>query len=84
MILIPTITKQDISEIKDITDKIQKCYDEPENKYDQIAAIYFGSILGNTYDKNEIEEIFNETKARLCSNHSLFTEVLGIKKADEN
>ena len=83
-ILIPTITKQDISEIKELPYIIQQYYDKPENRYDKITAIYFGTILGNTYDKNELEETFNNTTVRLCSNHDLFVKKLNLpeKKQD--
>ena len=80
-ILVPTITKKEISEIKEISIEYQRYYDNPENEFDKITAVYFGTILGKTFDKEELKEIFKkEFSRRESSSFSLFSKVLNLKK----
>jgi len=84
-ILIPTVTKEDISKVKELSIGYKKYYDNPENEFDKITAIYLGTILGKTFGKQELEEIFKreEKFSRGSNSFSLFAEVLKLKKENE-
>jgi hypothetical protein len=54
-IIVPVITKEDITEIKDLSIRVQEYYNNPENEFDKETAVLFGTILGKTFDKKELE-----------------------------
>ncbi|MDR0494784.1 MAG: NACHT domain-containing protein [Treponema sp.] len=82
-ILIPTITKQDVAEIEELSTRTQEYYNNPDNEFDKITAVYFGSILGKLFDENELEEIFNE-RTRKSSNFLQFAKELKLKTLDKD
>ena len=81
-ILVPTIAKEEISEIKKLPFKVQEYYDNPKNECDRVTAVYIGTILGKKFDKKELDEIFGNYWSE-SNNHFLFEEVLKLKKENE-
>ena len=81
-ILVPTITAQDICKNKELSTKVQEYFEKPENDFDRMIAVYFGTILGKTYEKKELEGIFKPWN-RDSNNFSLWAEVLKLKKENE-
>jgi hypothetical protein len=77
-ILVPTIPKQGLLKIKELSIKVQEYFNSPENKYDKMTAICFGTILEQTFDIKEVEETFHNMD--LSSNQTLFAEKLKLPK----
>jgi hypothetical protein len=80
-ILVPTITKQNISEIKELSTKVREYYDNPNNDFDKLTAAYFRIILGEKFDEKEFKNI-SRGKAKKSKNFLLFVNTLKLKKLD--
>jgi hypothetical protein len=80
-ILVPTITKQNISEIKELLTKAREYYDNPKNDFDKLTSAYFRIILGEKFDEKEFKNI-SRGKGRRSKNFFLFVNTLKLKKLD--
>jgi hypothetical protein len=82
-ILIPSFPKDKISKIPKLRSTIYKNYQQPENEYDSVAAIFLGKIVGIDFKVNEIADIFKKVYVGSLdpdSSMNQFIKALGIDK----
>lgn len=79
-LLTPSIPINEISKIRKIKAAIQENYQKPANEIDKLLSIYLGAIIGESFSKKEVEEVFEiEHKRKSHSNGFYqFAEFLGI------
>jgi hypothetical protein len=82
-ILRPSISKNEITEIEELKTTIHKNYLNPANEFDKLTSIYLGTIIGETFDKKDLNEIFSRKLRREEVSLSLFADVLGIKLKED-
>lgn len=78
-ILTPSISKNEIFKIEELKTTIHKNYQNPANEFDKLTSIYLGTIIGETFDKKELIELFRLRFRREGASLYLFADVLGIK-----
>jgi hypothetical protein len=84
-ITIPSIKKQSLSKIRNLKTTIRERIQKPENEFDKITSVFLGAILGETFEKNILKEIFSERiklssdRPEKSSSISLFAEKLKIQ-----
>ena len=73
-----------INNVPDIRESTKRKYNNPENEFDKITAVYLGTILGEEYNKEELKELFNIKRIR-PSNKSkmLFAKKLHINISEK-
>lgn len=59
-LLRPTISKQDISRIHKLKEKIQELYLKPLNEFDKFASVYLGTIIGHEFERKELLDLYKE------------------------
>lgn len=88
-IIIPSIPKESIAKIEDLKTTVHERYQKPENEFDKLTSIYFGTIIGEKFDSKELIEIFKEklmrNKDRLdkSNNLFLFAKTLNLQLKDQ-
>lgn len=89
-IIIPSISIEQLSKIKSINEKINDRFLKPENEFDRLVSIFLGTVLGKSFDKDKLNEIFNEKikigGERIMNSNSFsqFAKVLDIEFKDQN
>jgi hypothetical protein len=83
-ILVPNIPLSKFSKMKMLQKTVVEIYKKPKTEFDKLISIYLGTIIGEQFDKQEIEEEFKRNSHMLgssdvqLSSFAKFAKVLGI------
>lgn len=79
-ILAPSIPPKEISKIQKLKTTILESFQKPKNEFDKLVAIYLGTIIGEAFNKKEVEEAFKSHPKRAITNISQFSSFVLFAK----
>jgi hypothetical protein len=63
-IVIPTLPKKQIIKVTNLNSVIHEKYQNPSNEFDKLTSVFVGTIIGESFDNNELIELFNDKLRR--------------------
>lgn len=85
VILTPNLSPTEVRKTPNLLPSVMANYNNPNNEFDKLVAIYFGTLLGERWDIREVAEVINSRISRSYEKHRTsgniyqFAEKLGIE-----